>query len=276
MIESSKDSVSDLLDRYNKYMEKTQGLADSTRRSYLLISKRLLESISRRGKVDQSRFTVRTIRSFVISDAHGRQGQGPNTTIAATRSFLRFLKTQGLKEDLALAVPRIKCSKHATLPDHLTKAEIQQVLSFSNDGTLKGLRNYALLLLLSRLGLRIEEAANLMLENIDWHQGVILIRAGKNRCERKLPLAKDLGEALLAYLKHARPIVKHRHLFTQLTEPFAPYDGTTLGKSVKRLLACAGVKRVRLGAHLFRHYAAYGIIATVRLHICFNPESISL
>jgi len=102
----------------------------------------------------------------------------------------------------------------------------------------------------------VDEAAKLTLDDIDWTNGFIVIKAGKNRRERKLPLPKDIGEAVLHYLRHVRPKVEDRHVFLHWVPPFKGYEGSSLGKMVNRLLAKAGMKRPSRGSHLFRHAAA--------------------
>lgn len=242
------------LARYKHYMNNVRGLSAITQRVYLLIARRFLESLVSQGRwINRSQFTAAAIVDFVRSDSARRTGKGPNTTAAATRSILRFLISQGIvRAGIEAAVPTIRCYKHAALPPCFTEKEIAQLLNATKDDV----RKYALLLLISRLGLRIEEAAKLMLEDIDWTNGFIVIQAGKNRCERKLPLAQDLAEALLVYLRKARPKTASRHVFVHVNEPYKSYDGSALGKVVCRILLKSGTKRPSGGAHQFRHTAA--------------------
>jgi site-specific recombinase XerD len=216
MIDISKRKIdqAECLVRYKDHLEKARGLATATQRSYLVIARRFLESLGSTRRINQSKVTAAAVIKFVRSDAGPRQGQGPNTTVAATRSFIRFLIFEGVVQPgLEAAVPKMRCYKHAGLPAYFSDLEIEHILAFSRDGSQKGIRDYALLLLMSRLGLRVDEAAKLQLDDIDWHNGSIVIRAGKNRRERKLPLAEDLGEAILHYMRRVRPHVDDRHIF---------------------------------------------------------------
>jgi site-specific recombinase XerD len=242
---------------YTEHMEKARGLAEGTQRAYLLIARRFLASLGRRRQIAGSKITAPAVIEFVRSDAARRRGRGAGLTVAGTRSFLRFLRSQKIVQaGLEASVPSVRCYRHASLPPSLTEAEIAQVLKSSNDGTQKGIRNYALLLIISRLGLRIGETASLLLEDIDWINGFIVVRAGKNRCERKLPLAQDVAEAILNYLCQSRPKVDDRHIFLQVMPPFKGYDGGALGKVIHRLLVKFGMKRPSGGPHQFRHAAA--------------------
>lgn len=259
MIEVNKHKIDRVacLTRYEDHMDKARGFARATQRSYLLIASRFLESLSSGKRIKRSLVTAEAVIEFVKSDAGSRTGQGPNTTVAGTRSFLRFLIFEGVVQTgLDAAVPRMRSYRHAGLPSCLSTLEIEQILEFSNDGSKKGIRDYTLLLLISRLGLRVDEAAKLTLDDIDWVNGFIVIRAGKNRCERKLPLAQDIGAAISSYLLRVRPKANDRHLFMHLTPPFKGYEGSSLGSAINRLMAKADMKRPSGGSHQFRHSAA--------------------
>lgn len=114
-----------------------------------------------------------------------------------------------------------------------------------------------MLLLLSRLGLRAKEIVGMQLNDIDWINGSLLVRSTKTHCQRALPLARDVGEALVDYLQHGRPTTASRTVFLTHRAPFLPLKGASaVTSAVKRLLAKAGIERRSSGAHLFRHTAA--------------------
>jgi site-specific recombinase XerD len=246
---------------FESHLTKVLGLAPATRTCYLLIARRLLTSIGKDDCVDRSMFTASAIIEFVQADAAPRRGRGPGTTISATRSFLRFLISQGfVSAHVETVIPHIWRPRHAALPTQLSDSEVRKVLQFADDGTRKGFRNFALVLLFTRLGLRADEAAHLRLDDIDWVRGHILIRAGKTRRERKLPLPQDLAEALLRYLRRTRARSKHREVFVQGNAPYLPYQPGSIGKIVTRLLARAGILRSSCGPHLFRHTLASNMV----------------
>jgi integrase len=106
----------------------------------------------------------------------------------------------------------------------------------------------------------VDELAKLRIDDIDWINGTILIRGAKTRWERRLPLAQDLAEALLRYLRHVRPAVNSRELFVQWNPPFHACTGGGLSKIVKRSLLAAGIAPRRCRPHLFRHSVASAVV----------------
>jgi integrase/recombinase XerD len=254
--------VQQWLARYGAHLDHVQGLAPSTRRKYLFFATRLLETLSHQGSMTWSALTADRIIAFVQADATSRKGFGPHGTATAIRSFLRFLVVQQrLPAGLDLAIPTVRRWSHAALPQHLSDTDINQMLQCCADGTASGTRDYAILLLLSRLGLRAKEVTNLQLHDVDWVHGHLLIRAGKTHAERLLPLAQDVGEALLTYLRTGRPATSSRHLFLAHTAPYHPlHTASAMTKIVKRLLAKAGIARQSSGAHLLRHTVATQLV----------------
>ncbi len=246
------------LTRYHQHLEKVLGLAPTTRQKYLFFAARLLQAESQNGTIDWSAFNADRIREFVQRDAAPRKGFGPHGTATAVRSLLRFLVSQGvISAGLATAIPTIRRWSQAALPQQLSETEIRRLLSICADDTAIGKRNYSVLLLLSRLGLRAKEVARLQLNDVDWANGSLLIRAGKTHCERTLPLPHDIGEALFSYLQQGRPTSSHRDIILNHTAPYLPLQtASAITKIVKRLLAKAGIERRSSGAHLFRHTAA--------------------
>jgi site-specific recombinase XerD len=254
--------VQQWLTPYGAHLDHVQGLAPSTRRKYLFLATRLLETLSHQGRMTWSALTADSIIAFVQADATPRRGFGPHGTATAVRSFLRFLVVQHrLPAGLDMAIPTVRRWLHAALPQHLSDTDLSQMLQCCADGTASGTRNYAILLLLSRLGLRAQEVASLQLHDVDWANGSLLIRTSKTRAERLLPLAQEVGAALLAYLRAGRPATSFRHLFLAHTAPYRPLPtASAITKIVKRLLAKAGIGRQASGAHLFRHTVATQLV----------------
>src|SRR5262249_16661233 len=136
-------------------------------------------------------------------------------------------------------------------------AESDGLLIYCSCQTVSGRRNYAMLLLLSRLGLRAKEVARLQLNDIDWINGSLLVHSSKTHNQRLLPLPQDVGEALLSYLRNGRPQTTDREVFLTTLPPYRPLKNSCLiSVHVKRLMARAGINRQRSGAHLLRHTAA--------------------
>ncbi len=250
--------VQQWLMRYQQHLENVQGLALGTRQNYVFYAGRLLHAHSQSGAVTWSTLTADRITAFVQRDSAPRQGFGPHATATAVRSLLRFLVSQGvLSSGLETAIPTIRRWSQAALPQRLSETEIARLLTICADGTAIARRNYAILLLLSRLGLRAKEVVRLQLNDVGWVNGSLLVRPGKTHCERILPLAQDVGEALLSYLQNERPVTSHRNLFLVHKAPYRPLQtAQAITMIVTRLLAKAGIVRRSSGAHLFRHTAA--------------------
>lgn len=247
-----------LLSEYDQYLERTAGAADGTRRKYLYFARRFLAFAFSAATPEFSQLRAETITAFVQKETTSRQGAGRKCPGSAARIFLRYLLTQGLiSAGLESAIPRGRLWKHASLPEHLSPEEISRVLEACADGTAIGRRNYAILLLLSRLGIRALEAAQLQIDDVDWRTGCIVIRVSKNHRERNLPLSEDVGQALLDYLQNGRPQTGSRNIFLEHTAPFHPLKtSSAITKAIKRLLKKTGIERRSSGAHLFRHTAA--------------------
>ena len=144
----------------------------------------------------------------------------------------------------------------ASLPRHLNKEQVSQVLAVCQETKPNELRNAAVLLLLARLGLRAGEVASLCLEDIHWAEGRLLIRAGKSHRERTLPLEEQIGQALVEYLQHRRPRALHRHVFLQCHAPYGPLTNVAISHIACRALQRAGIAVTHPGAHVFRHTVA--------------------
>lgn len=244
--------------RYREYLEKVQGLAPRTCQRSLFFATRLLETISQQGRIEWSNFTAENITAFLLAEVAPRQGSGPRGPATALRSFLRFLVAQGqLAAGLELAIPPMRQWSQSALPQRLQETEIHQLLTSCSTQTAVGRRNYAILLLLARLGLRAKEVAQLQLEDLDWKQGSLLVRTSKTHGQRLLPLPQDVGEALLSYLQQGRPPSTVREVFLTALPPYRPLSShSVVSVTVKRLLARAGIQRQSAGAHLLRHSAA--------------------
>jgi site-specific recombinase XerD len=144
------------------------------------------------------------------------------------------------------------------LPDRASTEQVNAVLACCQDGTAVGLRDHAVLLLLARLGLRALEVVRLTFDDIDWHGGVLLVRAGKARRERRLPLTEEVGTALVAYICGGRPRTSTRVIFLHAQPPHRPWHGASAVSQLvhHRLLQSGYPAEPCRGAHLFRHTVA--------------------
>jgi site-specific recombinase XerD len=244
--------------RYQEYLDKVSGLAPRTCQGYLRFATRLMEALSCQNVIEWPTLTADKITTFLQIETAHRKGEGPHKPATAIRSFLRFLVLQGrLHAGLELAIPPIRKWSQSALPQHLTKTEIDQMLTSCSYQTVAGRRNYAILLLLSRLGLRANEVAGLQLNDIDWTGGSVMTRSSKTHYQRLLPLPQDVGEAILSYIQNGRPQTADREVFLTVMPPFRPLKSiSVISMTVKRLMVYAGIKGRPGGAHLLRHSAA--------------------
>ena len=150
------------------------------------------------------------------------------------------------------AVPAIREWKHARLPRAIADADVARVLAAVDQTRPNGLRDRAILLLLSRLGLRAAETAALTVKDVDWHNGAVRV-AGKGGRERELPLPADVGAALVAALRSRPPTSPPDVIFVTARPPYRQLSGSTVSDIAKRALRRAGVTVPRPGAHVFRH-----------------------
>jgi site-specific recombinase XerD len=142
------------------------------------------------------------------------------------------------------------------LPHHLSTEEIDRVLAASGDTAREGRRDRAIATLLVRLGLRAGEVAALGLDDIDWTQGCVRICGTKSGRDRSLPLAHDVGQPVVAYLRHARPASSSRNVFLRVRPPYGPLRSSSISAIIQRLGLRAGIDASRRGAHALRHTAA--------------------
>jgi len=183
--------------------------------------------------------------------------------VSALRSFFRFLLQQGeIATDLAACVPAVADWRLSTVPKYLGAEEVERLLSTCDQRTRIGRRDYAILMLLARLGLRAGEVVALELDDMDWRGGEIAVR-GKGQRHDRLPLLQEVGEALAAYLRRDRPCGSTRRVFVRMRAPIRGFAGPqTISTIVRRALQRADLKVPAKGvaAHLLRHSLATGML----------------
>ncbi len=252
-----------LLQNYNDYLRKDRGLTENSVLVYVpFVRDFLTAQTTQAGCLSPESFDALMIRSFILEHTLNRSGEYTRLLCTALRSFFRFLVLCGeAPRDLSNAVPMVRKYRQAVLPAFLSPEEVESVLTATDRLTLSGRRDYAILLLLARLGLRAGEIVSLELDDIRWRAGEIVVR-GKGRMVDHLPLLSDIGEALALYLREDRGVSASRRVFLRI---WAPHNGLTgpaaVGHIVRRALAQAGVLRSGRGAaHLFRHGLATKMI----------------
>jgi len=194
---------------------------------------------------DVTRFLLRKLRTVGPSRA--------KLMVGALRSFFRFLRWRGdIAIDLASSVPKVADWRLSALPKSLQADEVERLIGSCRRGTVTGQRDYTLLLLLARLGLRAGEVVALTLDDIDWEAG------GKGGREDRLPIPREVGQAMATYLRQGRPPdCSTRRFFVRRKAPRRGFaSSVAVCTIVKRALERAGIASSRKGAHLLRHSLA--------------------
>jgi integrase/recombinase XerD len=253
---------SDTLTRYLAFVERHRGLAPRTVRQY---ARRLSAFAAYLEKVEITHLdaiTPRHVREFYENASGGRARRSYGSSL---RAFFRWASTQGsVSGALADAVPRPRRYRLATLPDVLTDGEVERIVASVDRSTPVGRRDYAVLLLAARYGLRPCDIRQLTLDHIDWRHARIDIRQAKTGRPLVLPLLSDVADALSAYLRDGRPVSASRTIFVRHRAPFEPFVAeNNLSTIMRAALRRGGLedRPGRRGLYLFRHTLATRLLA---------------
>ena len=256
------DSELGRIDRdFANYLSQERRLSQASLVNYLPVVRRFLkECFGIRpillGKIDRE-----DISRFVVRHAHKLSRGRAKLMVTALRSFFRFLRLRGdISTDLAAVVPTVASWRFATLPKWIPPDQVELLLKSCDQNTTTGQRNYTILLLLARLGLRSGEVANMTLDDIDWEAGEIRV-GGKSRRQDQLPLPKDVGEALARYLCQGRPRCLTRRVFVRMRAPLRGFLGSSaIYSMVRRAFDRAGIRPPQKGPHILRHSLATNML----------------
>ena len=209
--------------------------------------------------------TLDQIQALDLSELLSSRGHlKPNTVsriVCDVRSFLRFLTMRGiLQKDLSVELPKVRVPRDASIPSVWDHELIIRLLRAIDRSSAKGKRDYAMLLLACRLGLRAGDIRTLKLDHLHWEDSRIEITQSKTATPLSLPLTEEVGEALIDYLKSGRPKTAHREVFLKLNPPFDPFGGSNnLYDIVTYWRQLAGITfrtEQKRGMHSLRHTLA--------------------
>jgi integrase/recombinase XerD len=245
----------ELLARYRRYLLEARALADASARGYAHIVRPFVACRAIDGQLDWTSLTPADVTAFVRSACRGRSTGSAQLLTTALRSLLSYLHIEGVtRRSLDAAVPSVAGSKLAGLPQALEAAEVERLLVACDRRTRAGRRDFAILMLLVRLGLRAGEVCTLSLGDLDWRAGELIVRGKGNRVDR-LPLPPDVGEALAAYLRRGRPATAQgRAVFVRVRAPHRPITSGAVANAVQMAASRAGLTAVT--AHRLRHTVA--------------------
>jgi site-specific recombinase XerD len=242
---------------YERFLASERGLSSATLINYLPTVRRFLTERFGGETLELDELCQQDAHRFILRHARRVSRSRAQLMVTALRSFFRFLYQRGdITSDLASALPSVANWRLSQLPKSLLPAQVESLLASCDRQTPIGRRDYAILLLLARLGLRAGEVVALTLEDLDWEAGVLTVH-GKGSRQEQLPLPEDVGEALVNYLRYSRPPCPSRRVFIRR---YAPHQGFASSVAVcdvvRRALARTGLNPAFKGAHLLRHSLA--------------------
>jgi site-specific recombinase XerD len=248
---------------FKHYLVAERGLSAATVINYSPTVHRFLEERFGAGEVELGELSAPDVHRFLLRHAP-RVSRGRAKLMAtALRSLFRFLRQRGdITSDLASAIPAMTNWRLTGLPLSLGPEQVEALLDSCDQDTAIGQRDYAILVLLARLGLRAGEVVALTLDDFDWDTGTLIVH-GKGKRQERLPLPEDVGEAVANYLRGSRPHCASRRVLIRLQAPHRGFSSSVaIDNVVRRALARTGLDPEKKGAHLLRHSLATRLLGS--------------
>jgi integrase/recombinase XerD len=262
-----RTALGKLTQDFERFLSSERGLSPLTLINYVPTVRSFLTERFKGRTLRLGQMRPHDLHRFILREARRLSRNRAKLTITALRSFLRFLLQRGkIKIDLAAGLPGVAGWRLSHLPKSLPPEQVKRLLDSCDRSTPSGQRDYAILLLLARLGLRGGEVRALTLSDLDWERGEIVIRGKGQRLDR-LPLPEDVGKAVANYLRFARPVCTRRAVFISLKAPRRGLGQSAICCIVHRVLERAGLNPDFKGAHLLRRSLATDMLrkgATLR------------
>jgi site-specific recombinase XerD len=254
--QAAKSPVEKLMDEFRLYLRQERRLAATTTDRYAAFVEDWLTDRFGDGSANLSAVTAAETVGYVRRRAPTMARKTAKLMVSALRSFLGYARYRGYtKLDLAIGIPPVADWTRTSIPRGLPTQDVRRVLQHCNRRRPTGRRDYAILLLLARLGLRACEIAELTLDDIDWKNGLVTVH-GKGDVHQ-LPLPADVGKAIATYLRSGRPTSQSRKIFLRGVAPVMPFKRPgSIGTVVTHALRRARINSARKGSHQFRHTLA--------------------
>lgn len=239
---------------YAQHLREAHALAEVTIVNYVPFIRSFLKDRFGDGPVTLSRLCAHDIVRFVQRQAPHLHRKRAKLMTSALRSFLKYTRYRGeVVLDLAAAVPVVANWSMPSIPRAISADHVSQLLGSIDRHTAVGRRDYAILLLLARLGLRSGEVTFLNLDDINWNNGTLSV-CGKGGLRNEFPLPLEVGQAIAAYLEDGRPPSTSRRVFLRAKAPIRGFRGSSgVGSLVRHALKRVGISSPTFGAHQFRH-----------------------
>ena len=246
---------------FSQHLKKERGLSQVTIDHYLPAVRNFLCERFGCCNIVLDEIKPCDVSKFILNHVKKQAKKSCQTMTTALRVFFRFLKYRGdITSNLDGCVPPVANWQLSELPKSLASEKIEYMLQQCDQSTAIGQRDYAILLLLTRLGLRTGEIVSMTLDDFNWDNGVLTIK-GKGNCYDKLPIPQDVGEAISTYLITNRPVCSTRKLFIRSRAPYRAFFGSAaICDIVRRALKRAGLNPLNKGAYLLRHSLACSML----------------
>jgi site-specific recombinase XerD len=253
--------IQECVEEYKDYLLRQRGISERSLPNYLSYVEQFLSDRFDEGTPKCEEITAQDATEFVRVHTSRLSSGRAKLVVTALRSFFRYLLHQDrITVDLSRCVLPVALWSRSTLPKFLPPGTVQHLLRQQDRKTPIGRRNYAILLVLARLGLRAGEVVRLNLEDLDWEQGIVRICRKPGRWT-VLPLPEDVGAVIAHYLHVDRPHCSSRRVFVRHNAPLRGFaDTITVSSIVRRALIRAGIDSARTGAHLLRHTLAVDLL----------------
>jgi site-specific recombinase XerD len=253
--------LDDFVAGYREWLLADRGLAATTVLRYENTARKFLrEQFGGEHRLEPATLTGVQVSAFLLAESTRCSVGAAKGRVAELRALLRYLYVRGITAtSLVAAVPPVAGWHQVGIPPTLSRADVAALVSTCDRSTPIGARNYAIMTLVARLGLRSIEVARLELGDVNWRQGELLIRGKARRLDRT-PLPADVGEALAAYLTDARPASPCRQVFLTGRAPRRGIPAALVGDVVQRACLQAGLPHV--GPHRMRHALATELLAS--------------
>lgn len=248
----------DIRSRFQSSCEK-KGYSQVTTEHYVKQSSYLMDYLAAQRMDDFTAVTLDTVNAYIRTLA-GFSYKTVEQHICSLRAFFRFLYQEGIMpDDLAAKMPMVKARKQTAIPSVWTHEELKQLVGAIDRGSPKGRRDYAIILIACRLGLRCTDIKNLCFENFNWTEKKICFTQSKTGQPMELPLVPDVGWAVIDYLRYGRPKVDSSRIFVRHMAPFLPFaEGDHLDQLIRTYMVKAHIpmRGKHRGMHSLRHTMA--------------------
>lgn len=249
-----------ILQPYQHHLCEVVGLSPKTCQNHSRDISHFLEALSIGQARELGKVTPAKLTSYLTARSADYQPASLRQVAGSLRRFLQFAQQQGWTSQLlSLAVPKIASRAQHAPPNYLSEQQLDLLLESWDRSTAQGQRDLAVGLCLARLGMRAAEVAALLLEDLDWRQGILRINQSKNGNPAQLPLLAEVGESIATYLRAGRPACSYRQVFLS-HQPVRAMSAKAISYVIQCALRRCGIQAPRPGAHLLRHTVASHLV----------------